>query len=340
MTRARVTSGVVLVLAFTTLLSACGKGGDPAARIGEDEISSAELATAVGVYRSILVGQQDDCGLPDPATAPDPAACERRVLGNLVVTRILDGYALANGIEVQDADVDAAMASFEEQYGADQLLEAFADHGVTRKDMVDLVRSSLLQRAVVEAVAVEEVGGEAELRDRYEEQLASLATIEVDHILVSSEDEARDVFATVTAPGFSRRDFRNLADEVSTDPGVVENHGTYGPVSAATFDPAFAAGALELEPGEISEPVQTQFGWHVIRLESKEVPTFEEARGQLLGQEGQTAFVGWLQERLADLDIEVNPGLGRFDPETLTVVRIRSTDPDAQATPSPSGLGG
>lgn len=338
-TRARTSFAVLFLAALAMLLTACGSSASAAARIGDDEISKDELAVAVGVYRSIFTGQQGDCGLPDPAAEPDPTACERAVLGDLVLTNLAEDYASTNGIEVPETEVDAAVASLEEQYGAEQLREAFATNGVTRQDLVDLVRASLLQQAVVEAVTIEELGEDG-LRSRYEEQIADFSTIEVDHVLVASQAEARDVYESATAEGFSRQDFRDLAKQVSTDPGVAENGGTYGPVAATTFDPAFASGALALEPGEISEPIKTQFGWHVIRLESKEVSSFEEVREQVVGQESTAVFGDWLRRRVEDVDVEVNPGLGRYDPETFTVVRIQSTDPDAEATPSLSGAGG
>ena len=89
-----------------------------------------------------------------------------------------------------------------------------------------------------------------------------------------------------------------------------------------------------LEPGEISEPVQSEFGWHVIYLVGKQVTPFEEARTQLLQGEQGTLFNAWLRDQAETHGVDVNPKYGRFDTETLTVVAVTSTDPSASAGPA------
>jgi parvulin-like peptidyl-prolyl isomerase len=324
--------GVTLALVF----AACGSSSsEVAARIGDGEVTQEQLATSVGVYKSVFGAEQGACGIADPAAEPDPVACDRAVLGDLILGHIAGEYAVANDIDVPDAEVEDAMAGLEQQYGADQLASAFEENGVTRADLVALVRSSLVQQAVVAAVTEDEIGDD-ELRGIYEERQGDFSTVEVDHILIPTEEEAQDVYEQATAPGFSRRDFLDLAAEVSTDPGVAENGGTYGPVAATTFDPRFAAGAVALAPGQVSEPVQTDFGWHVIRLESKVVAPFEEVRDQLLQEEGSAVFGTWIRERIEASTVDVNPGLGRWDADTFRVVAIDSTDPSGGTPAAPS----
>jgi foldase protein PrsA len=323
-----------VVVALVALAAACGSTTSVAARVGDDEVSQDDLTTAVGVYRSIFAGQQGVCGLPEPGVELDTAACDRAVLGDLVLTQLAEGYATDHGVAVSDAEVEETVSSLEERYGTDELRRELDRNGVTREDLAELVRRSLVQQAVVSAVTADRLG-EGELRARYEERLTDLSTIEVDHILVESEAEANDVYEAVTQPGFSRADFKDLAREVSTDPGVAENGGTYGPEAAATFDPDFAAGALALEPGEISRPVESGFGWHVIRLESKDVPEFDEVRDQIVQDESPTVFADWLRELLDTVTVDVNPRLGRWDDQTFTIVRVGSTDPSADASVTP-----
>ena len=91
--------------------------------------------------------------------------------------------------------------------------------------------------------------------------------------------------------------------------------------------PEFAEAAVALEPGAISEPVQSEFGWHVIYLVDKQVASFEEAKGQLAQGEQGTLFTAWMRDQAETRGVEVNPKYGRFDLETLTVVAVDSTDP-------------
>jgi hypothetical protein len=110
-------------------------------------------------------------------------------------------------------------------------------------------------------------------------------------------------------------------------------------VAGATLDPTFANAALALRPGEISQPVQTQTGWHIIELVSATVVPFDQAKSQLIDQQSQPIFNGWLSGALSTADITVNPKYGRLDLTTGDVVPIRSTA-SGQSSPSPSPSAG
>ncbi|MGY6412167.1 MAG: peptidylprolyl isomerase [Alkalilacustris sp.] len=100
------------------------------------------------------------------------------------------------------------------------------------------------------------------------------------HILVASEEEAEALRAQLE----EGEDFGHLAREHSRDPGSAENGGALGWFQGGQMVAPFEEAVRALEPGEISEPVQTQFGWHLIRLEDTrlaEAPTLEVVRDQL-----------------------------------------------------------
>ena len=82
-----------------------------------------------------------------------------------------------------------------------------------------------------------------------------------------------------------------------------------------------------MEEGETSRPVQTEFGWHVIHMVDKEVTPYEDVRADLVASRSGPAFADRVRDEMEEGHIEVDPRFGRFDPETLTVVRITSTDP-------------
>jgi parvulin-like peptidyl-prolyl isomerase len=188
---------------------------------------------------------------------------------------------------------------------------------------------------VQEAVAAEDAN-EADLRGQYEQNILQFTTLDTQHILVKTEAEAQDAYDQVTAAGSTEKDFLALAKDISTDPSAKENSGAIGATAASGLDPAYANAAADLEPGEIAEPVQSQFGWHVIRLVSLEVQPFADAKAALLQQQGSQAFDVWLSDAWVAAEIEVNPKYGRFDTETGTVEAITST---ATGSGSPSGSG-
>jgi peptidyl-prolyl cis-trans isomerase C len=100
------------------------------------------------------------------------------------------------------------------------------------------------------------------------------------HILVEGEDEAKAVAERIK----KGEDFAKVAGEVSKDPGSKTDGGDLGFFTKERMVPAFSEAAFKLQPGQVSEPVKSQFGWHVIKLEerrAKPVPPFEEMKEQV-----------------------------------------------------------
>jgi len=100
------------------------------------------------------------------------------------------------------------------------------------------------------------------------------------HILVETEDEAKKVAARVKGG----EDFAKVVGEVSKDPGSKTDGGDLGFFTKDRMVQPFAEAAFKLEPGQISDPVKSQFGWHVIKLEEKRtkpVPSFDEMKEQV-----------------------------------------------------------
>ncbi|MEH3118336.1 MAG: peptidylprolyl isomerase [Methylorubrum populi] len=100
------------------------------------------------------------------------------------------------------------------------------------------------------------------------------------HILVESEDEAKKIAARIKGG----EDFAKIAAELSKDPGSKTEGGDLGWFTQERMVKPFADAAFKLAPGQVSDPVKTQFGWHVLRVEEKRtkpVPTFDEMKEQI-----------------------------------------------------------
>jgi parvulin-like peptidyl-prolyl isomerase len=308
------------VLAFT--LAACSPGADVAARVGDVEITHAEVRARADLFRFLGGLNQQPCGTPVEGETAG-AACARFALGNLVQSELIDGYARENGIELDPQAVDEAIAGLDQSQ-----LEAA---GLTRADVEDLASDALVGQEVADAVTEERVG-EGALRSEYESRPLEFTNIEVQHILVGSEAEATDAYERVTARGATEETFAEVAREVSTDAGSAQGGGGYPARPASEYDPVFSEAALALDPGEISPPVETQFGWHVIRLVGEQPIAFSEAREQILQELVGAEFQDWFRERAGVLEVEVNPRYGRFDLRSLQVEAVRSTDPSTTGT--------
>ncbi len=126
------------------------------------------------------------------------------------------------------------------------------------------------------------------------------------HILVTSEEAAREVIAKLDEGA----DFADLAKERSTGPSGAQG-GDLGYFTADQMVPEFTAAAVKLEPGQHSkDPVQTQFGWHVIKVEDRraaEPPGFEEVEQRLREEMTREAVEAVFNDLRAGAAIEILP---------------------------------
>jgi len=321
---------LVLGTALIVLTTACGRAaGQPAAaHVAGTEVTDAQLAVTAGVFESLFGLQHAACGQQDGAGDTAQAACNRYSLGAMIQFRLVQDYASKNGVTVSEDQVQKAIDGFEAQVGKDTLAALLTTNNVTHDDFTQLVRLSLLENEVAIHLGKEGVG---QLRTAYQQNPEQYATITVDHILVKTKAEAEDVYRQVTAPGATRADFLKLAKNVSIDPTAVQNSGALPPATPASkFVKPFADAALAMKPGDISRPVHTPFGWHVIHLVDKQITPFAQIRKQAEAN----AFRDWVRQQDQAGAVDVDPSFGRFDPSTLQVVRITSTDPSATASPT------
>lgn len=127
--------------------------------------------------------------------------------------------------------------------------------------------------------------GEQAARAIYEDKVKQLKPeeeVQARHILVASEEEAKKLLERVNAG----EDFAQLAKENSGDAGSKEQGGMLGYFGKGQMVPQFEETAFALKKGEVSKPVQSQFGWHVIKVEDrrqKPPPTFDEVKDRLIG---------------------------------------------------------
>ena len=178
-------------------------------------------------------------------------------------------------------------------------------------------RRNLMAAEVINEIS-EQVITEDVLLEAYDARYADAEPVlewNASHLLVDTEEEAIAAKQRVT----DGEVFADVAREVSTGPSGPSG-GELGWFGTGRMVPAFEGATAELAVGEVSDPVQTQFGWHVIILnETRELPpvTFEQAQGELANEIREAA----IQARLAELEAEyevTKPEEGAFDPNLLT----------------------
>ena len=140
---------------------------------------------------------------------------------------------------------------------------------------------------------------EEEAKKIYDVRVASLKTedeVAARHILVDSEEKAKELRAKIVGGA----DFAEVAKENSTDPGSKEQGGLLGYFTKGQMVPEFDAAVFKMLKGQVSEPIKTNFGWHIIKLEDrrrKEPPSFDDVKTTIMN----SLAVRKAQEKAAEL---------------------------------------
>jgi len=149
------------------------------------------------------------------------------------------------------------------------------------KQKLAFTRSRLLMDSLLDQEGKAAVT-DAALKQVYDDaakQISGEQEVHARHILVETEDQAKAIIAELKKGA----DFAELAKKKSKDPGASDG-GDLGFFTKDQMVPEFSAAAFALEPGKISDPVKSQFGWHIIKVEEKrarQAPPFDQVKPQL-----------------------------------------------------------
>lgn len=316
---------LVVLVAPLLLLTACSDTvAPPAATVNGREISDADFRDLLGVladnpeYAQALTNVTTSA-TGEPAEGRIDSAFAAAALEFEILLTLVDAEAEERGIEVTDEDLATTRATFSEQLVAflDELPE---DYVASFERWNTQVR--LLQEDVAAGVEVDEVTDE-QVRDFYDENESSFETVCASHVLVETEEEAQGVLDDLEAGG----DFAAIAAEVSIDPGSGAEGGDLGCGPAEQYVAPFAEAVATGEIGEYLGPVETDFGFHVILVASRETSPFEEVSDQIRAQLEATgeqargaAFSEWLEETISEADVTVASRYGSWDAEAGRVV--------------------
>jgi peptidyl-prolyl cis-trans isomerase C len=234
--------------------------------------------------------------------------------------------AKVNGTDIRESDLAAAEADIGSQlppmapdakkdylitYVGDMILVSKAAEAKKLGDTDEfkkklaLARTKLLMEALLQDEAKSAVTDEA-MKKVYADAIKEVGNeqeVSARHILVESEDDAKAISADLKKGG----DFAAIAKEKSKDPGSKDSGGDLGFFTKDQMVPEFAEAAFKLDKGQVSDPVKSQFGWHVIRVDdkrTKEPPTFEQVKDQIENFVQRKAQADLIQKLRADAKIE------------------------------------
>ncbi|MBC8338264.1 MAG: peptidylprolyl isomerase [Alphaproteobacteria bacterium] len=183
------------------------------------------------------------------------------------------------------------------------------------------IEKQVLQRMAM-SKAIETVVTDEAVRARYDEEIKKAASgeeVEASHILVKTEDEAKEIITALKKGG----DFADLAKQKSTGPSGKDG-GKLGFFGKGQMVPAFEKAAFALKAGTYTDPaVKTQFGWHIIKVENRraaEAPSFEKMEPELrtaMFQEAGSAYIEKLRKgaKIARFNPDGSPRDAKKEPK-------------------------
>ena len=249
-------------------------------------------------------------------------ALEEQLLDQLIARELLLQDGEERGIAPSDDEVSAQLDQIRSQFPNEEAFEdALEQQNLTLQEIESDIAEQIIIEEILQGDVLADAGvGEDAAREFYDENPELFETppqIRASHILILTQgmddterEEARSEIESIQAQLDEGADFAELAREYSQD-GTAEQGGDLGFFSQGQMVPEFEQAAFDLDVGEISDIVETQFGYHIIQKtdESEEgVQDFEEALPQIeqfLGQQEQQqlfeAYIDKLRER-ADVE--------------------------------------
>lgn len=238
-------------------------------KVNNDDVSASEVEAA---WKSLFPS-------PDaPALGSVEAKVRDNVLRGIATERLLYGEAVKQGIDKSPA-VAEQLEMLRKKLVVKQLLESKTK---------DVVKEEDIKREYDRLVAKQK--GQMEVRAR--------------HILVGSEAEAKAIKARLD----KGEAFEKLAAEASKDPGSAKEGGDLGYFTQGKMVKSFSDAAFALEKGKISEPVKSDFGWHIIKVEDKRAvaaPAFADVKAQVATSLQEKALTTYVQQLIEQSTVKV-----------------------------------
>jgi foldase protein PrsA len=341
--RKRVLALAVLLVPVLVLVAACGASSIPKGaivKVGEGAVTQAQFDQIINEVKA----QSATAKQPFPAeTSAQYLALKANIVNYLVLSELINQQAATMKLSVTDKQVSDRVAEVEKAYGGEaKVVEILKGQGMTLTDWKALLKSQLLGEAVQKKVFADaKIADVASITDQQAQayfdanksQFAQPETRDVRHILVKTKAVALKVRALLAANP-SVANWNKLAAKYSIDPGTSKSGGLLSGTQKGQMVAAFDKVAFSQKVGQVSPPVQTQFGWHVIEV-VKITPAvkadFAKLKAQikqtLLSDKQGTTWDAWIAKVKKDTKILYLKG---FDPAELN--KQASSAPSA--TPS------
>lgn len=309
-------------LAAILLLSACGtpKPENAVARVNKDYVTREEFDADFNLYKQYFTqGGEDESMLdekrPDGTTIREEL--QKQVVHQLVMSKLIEKDMEDNSITVSDEEVEQKVEESIQQVGGEEEFNTYLTNiGQDLESYKVSLRKGIGFQKHNEWYKENHVPTEEEINSYFEEHKDDVIRYLVSHILVDTEEAAKEIKTELDGGA----NFETLASEKSIDTGSALQGGSIGMINkSSSIVPEFMEAVIAMNEGEISDPVQTQFGYHIIRMDKvyDDAKELESDIIMMIHQEGYEAY-------LEDL-------FNKADVETFEIVPIEKTEDAEQS---------
>lgn len=230
------------------------------------------------------------------------------ILDSLITNKVIEMEAAKEKVKVTGNEIDEELTKLQESYGGEESFASALEQNNVSMDKIreDIEIYLLAEKMIKPSIDVTE----DDMKTYFEENKDSFdqkEQVKASHILVEDEATAKKVKEELN----NGKDFAELAKEYSTDTSNADNGGDLGYFGKGEMAEEFENEAFGMEVNAISEPVKTEFGYHIIKLVDKKAAKAaafddhkEEIKELLLDQKIQAEYPNWLEEKKAKYEIK------------------------------------
>jgi foldase protein PrsA len=268
----RNSSLLLLALIAALALAACGGGGASSADVPDGAVAVVGDKTVTKEEFDKLIEQQKKSAEAQKQDFPEPGTVEYEALKATVVKGLveqkeweLEGESM--GVKVTDQEIETELDKLKQQYfqGDEQKYSAeLAKQGLTDADVRNELRTRILTNKIYEAVTKKVTVSDADIKAYYDKnptQYQQPASREVRHILVKTEALAQKLHDQIQGGA----DFAKLAKKYTQDQASKADGGKFTAFKGRTVAP-FDEFVFSAKTGDLSDPIKTEFGWHIIEV--------------------------------------------------------------------------
>ena len=279
------------------------------AKVGNEKITKGDLDKLIKPYMEQYAQQYGEDFESNETMKEQIKSLKTQAVGILVDEKILlqkaEELNLVPEQEELDRQIAETMESDKETYGGEEAFnQALEASGLDEESYKEFIKKQIITQLVIEDMTKDVNITEDDIKKHYDENPNEFTEADISHILVTDEAQAKEIKEKLDNGG----DFEALAKEFSID-GSKDNGGSLGVTKYNTLVPEFVEGLNSIKEGEISEPVQSQYGYHIIKYKDAKVTPFDDVKDsikiELEGEEKSKIYDEKLEEWNKELKVKI-----------------------------------